>query len=120
MSFDVPDACTLPTAQLPLRLAEFDDLFATALRRIDQVGATRARLRLAGPVGLADQVRDLAARETACCSFFSFTATERPAAADGEEEVVVVVLDIEDPTTQADVLASLAQRASAVSVGTAS
>jgi hypothetical protein len=28
MSFTVPDACALPTAEQPLRLAEFDTLFA--------------------------------------------------------------------------------------------
>jgi hypothetical protein len=30
----VPEACTLPTVEQPLRVAEFDDLFATALRGI--------------------------------------------------------------------------------------
>ncbi|NMO51778.1 hypothetical protein HH310_11305 [Actinoplanes sp. TBRC 11911] len=29
MAFVVPDACTLPTAERPLRLAEFDSLFAS-------------------------------------------------------------------------------------------
>ena len=28
-----PDACTLPTAERPLRVAEFDDLFANAAAR---------------------------------------------------------------------------------------
>ena len=28
MSFTVPDACALPTVEQPLRLAEFDGLFA--------------------------------------------------------------------------------------------
>ena len=27
-----PDACTLPTTERPLRVAEFDDLFASVLR----------------------------------------------------------------------------------------
>ncbi|MBO3742673.1 hypothetical protein [Actinoplanes flavus] len=115
MSFDVPDACTLPTAERPLRLAEFDDLFATAVRRVDPIGATHARLHLTGPDGLADRVRDLAARETGCCSFFTFTTTGAPAA-DGE----AVVLDIEVPAAHADVLASLTQRARAVSAGATS
>jgi hypothetical protein len=110
MSFVVPDACTLPTAERPLRLAEFDDLFATAVRRVDPIGATHARLHLIGPAGLADRVQDLAARETGCCSFFTFTTTGEPAA-DGE----AVVLDIEVPAAHTDVLASLTQRASAVS-----
>ena len=114
MSFVVPDACMLPTAERPLRLAEFDDLFAS-VRRVDPIGATHARLHLTGPAGLAARVRDLAARETECCSFFTFTTTGKPAA-DGE----AVVLDIEVPAAHADELASLAQRASAVSAGATS
>ena len=31
----VTDACTLPTVERPLRLAEFDDLFATAVRAVE-------------------------------------------------------------------------------------
>ena len=115
MSFDVPDACTLPTAERPLRLAEFDDLFATAVDRVDPVSAIHARLHLTGPAGLADRVRDLAARETGCCSFFTFTTSGEPAAG-GE----AVVLDIEVPAVHADVLASLTQRASTVSAGATS
>lgn len=110
MSLDVPDACTLPTAEQPERLAEFDDLFATAVRRVDTIGTTRARLHLTGPAGLAERVRDLAARETACCSFFTFTTTGKPAT-DGE----AVLLDIEVPDGYADVLAAMTQRAGAVS-----
>ena len=34
MSFAVPDACTLPTVDRPLRLAEFEDFFASAVRRV--------------------------------------------------------------------------------------
>jgi hypothetical protein len=110
MSFIVPDACTLPTATQPLRLAEFDTLFATAVRLVEQIDATHARLRLAGPTGLAATVRDLTARESECCSFFGFTVATEPAP-DGE----VVVLDVEVPAQHADVLASLAQRADTVS-----
>lgn len=112
MSFDVPDACTLPTAERPLRLAEFDELFATSVRRVDTVSTIHARMHLTGAAGLADRVRDLAARETACCSFFTFTTTAEPAT-DGE----AVLLDIEVPDAYADVLASLTERASTVSAG---
>ena len=115
MSFDVPEACTLPTAERPLRLAEFDELFATAVRRVGSVSATHARLHLTGPVGLAARVRDLAARESECCSFFTFTTTAQ-SATDGE----AVVLDIEVPAAHTDVLASLAQPASTVSAGATS
>ncbi|MBG0563392.1 hypothetical protein [Actinoplanes aureus] len=113
MSFMVPDACTLPTAERPLRLAEFDDLLATAVRGVEQVDATHARLHLTGPAGLEARVRDLTVREVGCCSFFTFTTTAERVAG-GE----AVVLDIEVPAAYAGVLASLAQRASAVSAGT--
>jgi len=115
MPIAIPDACTLPTAERPLRLAEFDALFASAVRQVDTVGPTHARLRLSGPAGLAAKVRDLTARETGCCSFFTFTTTEQPTS-DGE----AVVLDIEVPAAHADVLASLTRRASAVSAAATS
>jgi hypothetical protein len=62
MSFDVPAACTLPTAERPVRLAEFDDLFATSVRRVDPVAATHARLHLTGPAGPAAESGILAPR----------------------------------------------------------
>jgi hypothetical protein len=76
------------------------------VRRVDPIDATHARMHLTGPAGLAVRVRDLAARETECCSFFTFTTTTEQVA-DGE----VVVLDIEVPAAHTDVLASLTQRA---------
>jgi hypothetical protein len=102
MSLNIPDACTLPTAEQPLRLAEFDKLFATAVRRVEPVSAIHARLHLAGPAGLEPWVRDLTARETECCSFFTFTVTPAPDA---------VVLDIEVPAAYTAVLTSLVERA---------
>ena len=112
MSFDVPDACTLPTAGRPLRLAEFDALFATAVHQVEPVTATHVRLRLSGAAGLAATVRDLTARETACCSFFVFTVTPKPID-DGE----ALTLDIEVPGPYASVLAALAERANTMSAG---
>jgi hypothetical protein len=106
------DACTLPTADRPLRLAEFDALFATAVRRVDQAGPTRARLWLTGPAGLTASVRDLTAREAGCCSFFSFTVTPEPAG-DGE----ALILDVAVPARYAGVLDALARRAATVAAG---
>jgi hypothetical protein len=108
MSFVVPDACMLPTLEQPLRVAEFDDLFATAVRQVESVTAAHLRLRLTGTAGLQAAVRDLAARETECCSFFSFAIT--PIATDDGE---ALTLDIEVPAQYADVLRSLAAAASA-------
>ena len=97
------EACTLPTAQRPLRLAEFDELFATALRSIEHRGNTRARLLLAGDAGLAERTRQLADAESSCCSFFTFGVT----ALDGGQ----VAFDVEVPPAYADVLAGLVARA---------
>src|SRR5437870_571381 len=115
MAFVVPDACTLPTVERPLRLGEFDDLFAGAVRQVDSAAPTHARMRLTGPAGLEATVRDLTARETACCSFFAFTVTPEPAE-DGE----ALTLDIEVPPQHADVLATLVARVSTASSGRAS
>ncbi len=62
MSFEVPDACTLPTAAQPLRQAEFEALCSTALRCQERLSPLYLRLTLAGGEGLAEAVRDLAAR----------------------------------------------------------
>lgn len=66
----VPDACTLPTVEQPLRVAEFDDLFS-AVRGTERVATTTLRLTL--DRSSLDFARDLAARETECCSFFDFS-----------------------------------------------
>lgn len=92
---EIPDACTLPTAERPLRVAEFDALFATAARAVEWIGPARARVVLDSP---DSAVRDLTAREAACCSFFDFTVTGNDHRA---------VLEIHAPERYADVLASL-------------
>lgn len=67
----IPDECTLPTVDRPLRLTEFDRLLGTALLGQDRTGPTTLRWRLDPAAEPA--VRDLASREAACCSFFGFT-----------------------------------------------
>ncbi len=105
------EACTLPTAERPLRLAEFDDLFATTMRLIEHAGPHRARLLFAGDEALAERTQRLADAESSCCSFFSFgVSTLEPG---------LVALDIEVPPEYADVLAGLVERADAAQ-GTAS
>jgi hypothetical protein len=79
------------------------------VRRVDRLSPTRVRLHLTGPAGLEAAVRDLTARESECCSFFTFTTTGQPV--DGGE---AVTLDVEVPAQYADVLASLAHGARAV------
>jgi hypothetical protein len=100
-----PEACTLPTAEQPLREAEFDQLFATALHGQARPGPTHLRLRLDGDDQVEATTRDLIARETACCSFFAFTLTR----VDDQQ----LRLDVEVPASRIDVLDAIATRAAA-------
>ena len=97
----IPDACTLPTAERPLRLDEFDALFAEATRGVRRVSAERLRVELAPDPGVAARAAELAVRETSCCSFFTFTVT---ADAGG------LRLDVTVPDGRTDVLDALAGR----------
>jgi hypothetical protein len=98
----VPRACTLPTVERPLRLAEFDDLFASALLGQQRLSPTVLRWRLAPS---AEPVaRDLTDRESACCAFFAFTFTP-----DGD----AVRVDVAVPAAHVEVLDALARRAAA-------
>ena len=106
------DSCTLPSAEQPLRLAEFDGLFAAALRAVERPHpATRARLVLAGEQGLAERVQRLADAETACCSFFTFAVTRLDGDPAGGADATALALDIEVPVARAEVLTALVARA---------
>lgn len=69
------DSCRLPVAKQRLRAAEFEALFAGSLIGLEWIAPTQLSMRLAGSEGLLDWVRDLTERESACCSFFTFTLT---------------------------------------------
>jgi hypothetical protein len=71
----VPQSCTLPTVEQPLRAAEFDAVFAEAVRQVERPSPDRLRLELEPTAEVAGRVADLAVRETGCCSFFTFTLT---------------------------------------------
>lgn len=95
----VPSSCTLPTVEQPVRVAEFDSFFASSVREAARPTKTRLDLVLADgaePVG-----RELAARESGCCSFFTFTFDGAP-----------VVMHIDVPKTYVDVLDAFEQRVS--------
>jgi hypothetical protein len=94
-------SCTLPTAEQPVRVAEFDDLFGTAVRAVERIDATTLRLVL--DASARDRARDLAARETTCCSFFSFDLTP---AGDGR-----VAMRVGVPAAHVAVLDGFAARA---------
>ncbi len=98
----VPDACTLPTADQPMRLAEFDALFAADVTDVQQPSADTTVLTLRPDPTAAARAADLAARETACCSFFEFVLT----ATGGQ-----LTLQIRTPAAHIEVLDALADRA---------
>src|SRR5262245_28439789 len=96
-----PDACTLPTVERPVRVAEFDQFF-TAVRRFDRTEPTR--LRLVIPASAEADARDLSGHESQCCSFFAFDFEP-----DGDD----VVMYIGVPLNQIDVLDALEARLTA-------
>jgi hypothetical protein len=104
-----PDACTLPTTEQPLRLAEFDALFARHVTDVRRESGTRLVLTLIGGPQVAAAAADLAARETGCCAFFAFD----PHIADD-----ALTLTVSASEQHADVLAALGDRAKALA-GTA-
>ena len=98
------DACTLPTADRPLRLAEFETLFADHLTDTSWAG-DRLRLSLSGGAGLREQVADLTARESSCCSFFEFALS-------GPTDAFVLEVGVPPERREIlDALAALAQAA---------
>jgi len=99
------DACTLPTAERPLRLAEFDALFAKAVRRVERRGSD-VRMHLTGGEGLAERVRDLTERESSCCSFFTFGV-------EGTDQDLA--LDVSVPPARQEILDALVKRAEELS-----
>ncbi|MEJ8639067.1 hypothetical protein [Streptomyces sp. MS2.AVA.5] len=100
----VPRSCTLPTAEQPLRVAEFDALFAERLSETSRPDQLRLELVLAGGEGVEETVRDLVGRESGCCSFFTFTVHPGPER---------IRLDVEVDGAHETVLDALQERAAA-------
>ena len=93
-----PEACTLPTSERALRVAEFDEFFKTVLQ-IERPRPTRLDLML--PRDAEAVGRDLARRDSECCSFFEFGF---------ETNGSDVVMNIGVPPTRIDVLDALEVR----------
>ncbi|KUM71546.1 hypothetical protein AB0937_11980 [Streptomyces sp. NPDC047880] len=100
----VPQSCTLPTEEQPLRVAEWDALFAERLISLSRPSPLRLRLDLAGGPGVEERARDLVERESGCCSFFTFAITP------GED---MSSLDISVDSAHEAVLDALAARTAA-------
>ena len=99
----VPDACTLPTADRPVRSAEFDTVFGQGLRRVSRLSDRTGQWEFAADPAQAARIADLLRREAACCSFFTFTLdTGTPGTA---------IVDVAVPAAYAGVLDALNQRA---------
>ncbi|WP_293003287.1 hypothetical protein [Mycobacterium sp.] len=91
-----PTSCTLPTTKQPLRLAEFDAFFRSAVRSSTRSSATRLDLVVDGTCEAT--ARDLAERESSCCSFFAFTFDN------GRDGVVMTIGVPDDRVDVLDVL----------------
>jgi hypothetical protein len=102
------EACTLPTAEQPLRVAEFEALFAGALRGVERREPGWLRLVLDGAADVEGRARELVARESSCCSFFDFRLTP---------DAGHVLLDVRVPAARTDVLDGLARQAEAARTG---
>lgn len=95
----IPASCSLPAVEQPLRVAEFDRLFAESVLRFTRTDATKLDLVLSAEAEVA--ARDLARRETECCSFFDFQF-----ASTGPD----VVMSITVPASHIEVLDALTER----------
>lgn len=97
----IPESCSLPIAEQPLRVSEFDRLFTDSVLEATRVSAIRLDLVLT-PAAVAG-ARDLADREVDCCSFFRFHFTVGAA----------TVMSIAVPQTHTAVLDALVDRVAA-------
>jgi hypothetical protein len=104
-----PESCTLPVAQRPVRAAQFDELFSSAVLQVHRPEPERLELELDPTAEVAASTAALAVRETACCSFFAFTLR----AAEGR-----LLLEVAVPSPHIALLDALAAHAvTAVSDG---
>jgi thioredoxin len=98
------EACTLPTADQPMRLAEFEELFTSSLLGLHREESGWLRLRLNGGAAVETRTRELTAREAECCAFFEFTVGR-----EGDQ----VIVDVRVPADKEVVLDGLAAQATA-------
>ena len=106
--WSVGEFCTLPTAARPHRVSEFDELFRDQIDAPHWINSDNVEFRFASVGDRYEQVSDLVARETACCSFFDFSITEQSTTAAGGPQLV---LRVAVPAGRHDVLEALTDRA---------
>lgn len=100
----VPESCTLPTIEQPVRTAEFDDLFRDAVVRVEQQSESVLMLELMATPENGARAARLAAHETDCCSLFTFALT----ISHGSMNLIITT-----PHGQEHILAALGERARA-------
>lgn len=100
----VPEACSLPAVEQPLRRREFDDFFHADVIGVVPESPQQIRLELRAEPAAAARAASLAAKETGCCSFFTFELK----ITDGS-----VSMTVSAPAAHEPVLAALAARAQA-------
>jgi hypothetical protein len=103
----VPGSCSLPTADQPLRVAEFDGLFASAVEMVERTSPNALRLTLRPDPDVAATTAQLAAHEVHCCGFFTFTLTLAS---------LSLILHVAVPDSHIDVLDGLQTRAAQAQV----
>lgn len=103
----VASSCTLPTPEQPIREAEFDQLFASAVQAATRIDPTHLELTL--DAAALPEAKDLTVRETSCCSFFTFTFSP---VRDGQ-----VTLGVGVPPAYVAVLDAFSRRVSALTPG---
>ncbi|MBI2705591.1 MAG: hypothetical protein HYX32_09935 [Actinobacteria bacterium] len=88
----IPIVCDMTDASdtTEERLAEYDRLFSTDLTGRERTD-TGIRFRFRARDGLAEEIRDLAAREKACCAFFDFDIGEH------DDEITWDATVVDDP-----------------------
>ncbi len=104
----MPQACSLPMAERPSRVAEFDELFSSAVLRRGRPEPGRLELELDPTADVAASTAVLVVRETGCGSFFAFILTAR----DGR-----LMLEVAVPPTHVTILDGLEARAATAMSG---
>ena len=77
MPTELPIACSLSAAELPVRLAEMSDLGRTALRDVERSG-TRAVLHFQRGADTRERLTAIVAAEARCCAFLDMTLRDDP------------------------------------------
>ncbi|HYN73863.1 MAG TPA: hypothetical protein VES60_15290 [Nakamurella sp.] len=93
-----------------MRVAEFDDLFVTEVRSVTRESNVRATFELPAEPTVAATAANLTARESQCCTFWTFTFTLTMTGGR-------VTLDVSVPAGHPAVLDALVDRAQAAVSG---